>query len=173
MIEWLFWDLIFPASLELPIFTRPFYYINFVSRFLTVQISIYWANFTKSDSKVKDKSHKLEQTLKLQRCDCTRSRQIISLSSVNFSNTSCGRDAYMRGPHQKVVSFSFYGNKSSPSHLLQGFFEGMIEELKWPPAFILCRYKRKLETVRCTLSQLGYETLLWCWHERSSSRGPL
>ena len=116
--------------------------LNFVSRFLTVQISVYWANFTKSDSKVKDKSHKFShrQTLKLQRCDCTRSRQIISLSSVNFSNTSCGRDAYMRGPHQKVVSFSFYGNKSSPSHLLQGFFEGMNEELKLPPAFILCRY---------------------------------
>lgn len=36
----------------------------------------------------------------------------------------------MRGHHQKVVSFSFYGNKSSPSHLLQGFFQGIKENLR-------------------------------------------
>ena len=98
-------------------------------RFLSVQICLFFVNHAgQSESKSWDGLQILEHSFKLERCNnCTRTRQPISLSTVHFSNTSCGRDAYMRGHHQKVVSFSFYGNKSSPSHLLQGFFLGNLE----------------------------------------------
>ena len=106
--------------------------LSHMFRFMTVQISVLFSNLAaQSDIKSWDELNILEHRFKLERCNnCTRTIQPISPSSIDISNTSCGRDAYMRGPHQKVVSFSFYGNISSPSHLLQGFFQGKTELLK-------------------------------------------
>ena len=43
-----------------------------------------------------------------------------------FNETTCGRDAFFRGPHHKVVAFSFYGDSKSSEHLNRGFFEGNL-----------------------------------------------
>ena len=67
----------------------------------------------------------LQLSIQLERCSCTRHLSSWDTSySTNYSDTTCGRDAFLRGHGQKVVAFSFYGNSSSPNHLLRGFFQG-------------------------------------------------
>ena len=67
----------------------------------------------------------LQLSIQLERCSCPRHLSSWDTSySTNYSDTTCGRDAFLRGHGQKVVAFSFYGNSSSPNHLLRGFFQG-------------------------------------------------
>ena len=70
-------------------------------------------------------NNKTSLVFELEKCNCMRNLTTFSLNTtINFTSTTCGRDAYFRGSHQKVVAFSFYGNASSPSHLVRGFFQG-------------------------------------------------
>ena len=52
---------------------------------------------------------------------------------LQYSSTTCGRDAYERGPNQKVAGFSFYGNTSSEVHKGKQFFVGIKENLELLP----------------------------------------
>ena len=65
-------------------------------------------------------------SIELDRCSCNRNLTTYNLNITRtfFNYTTCGRDAFFRGPHQKVIAFSFYGNSSYPEHLVRGFFEG-------------------------------------------------
>jgi hypothetical protein len=47
-----------------------------------------------------------------------------------YASTTCGRDAYRRRSHQKVVAFSFYGDVHSKESVEKGYFEGILENLK-------------------------------------------
>ena len=49
---------------------------------------------------------------------------------VEFNSTTCGRDAYQRGSHQKVLGFSFYGSSNSFSHKSKQYFHGIEENLE-------------------------------------------
>jgi len=69
--------------------------------------------------------------IKLEHCQCSRTIQRNSRNlETNFSQTTCGRDAYQRGSNQKVVSFSFYGNPESKQHRKRKYFEGINENLQ-------------------------------------------
>ena len=77
---------------------------------------------------------------KLEHCECQRTLPIKDIKKVNpypldYTATTCGRDAYQRGLHQKVAGFSFYGNKSSSTHLTKHYFEGITDNLKQLPLF--------------------------------------
>ena len=50
--------------------------------------------------------------------------------SLQFSDTTCGRDAFHRGNHQKVIAFSFYGNTKTEAHKAKQYFTGIQENLK-------------------------------------------
>ena len=66
----------------------------------------------------------------LSHCPCTRTLPVVaSAERVEYSDTTCGRDAYERGTHQKVVGFSFYGNTSSGVHKAKQYFIGIKENL--------------------------------------------
>ena len=41
---------------------------------------------------------------------------------VYFNNTTCGPSAFIRGPGQKIVAFSIYGNLSSDKSRERGLF---------------------------------------------------
>ena len=72
------------------------------------------------------------KTFLLEHCSCRRTLLNIeenTNNSAQFSETTCGRDAFQRGSNQKVVGFSFYGNTSSRSHKLKKYFEGIEENL--------------------------------------------
>ena len=72
-------------------------------------------------------------TFKLERCNCSRSLSQPSgggYDEVKFSDTSCGRDAFYRGSHQRVAGFSFYGDSSSEGHRAKQFFAGIEENLR-------------------------------------------
>ena len=50
----------------------------------------------------------------LERCGCRR--RLTSITAPNdifFNQTTCGKDAFQRGPGQKIVGFSFYGDINS------------------------------------------------------------
>lgn len=71
-------------------------------------------------------------TYKLEMCKCHRQLPKTILSdqdSILFSNTTCGRDAFMRGSRQRVAAFSFYGGGFNPE-LTETFFEGLEDILK-------------------------------------------
>ena len=66
----------------------------------------------------------------LSHCPCTRTLPVVaSAERVEYSDTTCGRDAYERGAQQKVVGFSFYGNTSSGVHKAKQYFIGIKENL--------------------------------------------
>ena len=54
---------------------------------------------------------------------------------VPFNQTTCGNDAYLRGSHQKIVGFSFYGDVNSDYSKKKGYFEGIIGNLELMPKF--------------------------------------
>ena len=64
----------------------------------------------------------------LELCKCNRTLQktiLLSNDFISFQNTTCGRDAFMRGSHQRVAAFSFYGGGFDPK-LTKIFFEGKL-----------------------------------------------
>ena len=72
---------------------------------------------------------KKKKTFKLEYCDCYRTIYDYSSENLKFSNTTCGRDAFQRGSHQKVVSFVFYGKSNSEQHKTRKYFEGIKSNL--------------------------------------------
>ena len=75
----------------------------------------------------------ISNTFLLEHCSC--SRTLLDLkedinNSIQFSDTTCGRDAFQRGSNQKVAGFTFYGNTSSSHHTRQKYFEGIKENLR-------------------------------------------
>ena len=67
----------------------------------------------------------------LEHCDCIRTLARVDNSSlVPYNATTCGRDAYQRGAHQKVAGFSFYGSTSSKMHKMKKYFVGIEENLE-------------------------------------------
>jgi len=72
---------------------------------------------------------KKKKTFKLEYCDCYRTIYDFSSENLKFSNTTCSRDAFQRGPHQKVVSFVFYGKSNSEQHKNRKYFEGIKSNL--------------------------------------------
>jgi len=75
----------------------------------------------------------------LEHCGCRR--RLFTNSSnpdnigVPFNQTTCGNDAYLRGSHQKIVGFSFYGDVNSDYSKKKGYFEGIIGNLELMPKF--------------------------------------
>ncbi len=71
----------------------------------------------------------------MQHCSCRRKIQVSpgfdpigSLQSTEgaeyaFANTTCSRDAFERGPGQKVVGFAFYGNPNADIMRAKGYFQ--------------------------------------------------
>ena len=60
-------------------------------------------------------------TFPLEQCPCSRTLPLPSdsnatLAPVALNLTTCSRDAWRRGPHQRVAAFSFYGDTRSKDH---------------------------------------------------------
>ena len=70
----------------------------------------------------------------LSACDCLRTLKIdpdiMKLSAINLHQTYCSESAYIRGSHQKIVAFTFYGNISNEKHKKRQYFEGIEANLK-------------------------------------------
>ena len=58
-----------------------------------------------------------------------------NIPSISYNQTTCGRDAFRRGTHQKIVGFSFYGDIHSDYSKKKGYFQGIIGNLKLMPRF--------------------------------------
>ena len=73
----------------------------------------------------------------MEHCECQRRLEEVreNPSGLNFDQTTCGYDAFNRGPHQKVISFSFYGDINSDRSKMKGYFEGIVGNLKLIPKF--------------------------------------
>ena len=72
-----------------------------------------------------------QETFPLSSCNCSRTLfNVEKDNSVQFSDTTCGWDAFQRGANQKVAAFSFYGDRSSSAHKSQKYFEGIEENLR-------------------------------------------
>ena len=54
---------------------------------------------------------------------------ITSLSSINYTSTTCSKTAYLRGSDQHVVSFSYYGDPTTPHHKSKQYYAGIKENL--------------------------------------------
>ena len=75
--------------------------------------------------------------VKMNHCDCQRNLKEVqeNPTNLNFNQTTCSYDAFLRGPHQKVISFSFYGDINSDRSKMKGYFEGIVGNLKLIPKF--------------------------------------
>lgn len=60
-------------------------------------------------------------------CSCVRRYSAAAVAALNGTRSSCGGFADLRGPGQRVISYSFYGNASSV------FFRGIEANLKMVP----------------------------------------
>ena len=71
------------------------------------------------------------KTILLEHCNCRRTLfNAEEITSVQFSDTTCGQDAFQRGSNQKIAGFSFYGNSSSNVHKARKYFGGIEENLR-------------------------------------------
>ena len=77
-------------------------------------------------------------TFPLEQCPCSRTLPLPSdsnatLAPVVFNLTTCSRDAWRRGPHQRVAAFSFYGDTRSKDHKYKqvaGYYIDMCRYIK-------------------------------------------
>ena len=56
-------------------------------------------------------------------CGCRRPGPR-TVGRVAYNSTTCSHSAYSRGGHQKVVSFSFYGDTATIEHKRKEYFQG-------------------------------------------------
>ena len=62
-------------------------------------------------------------------CNCTR-EVVTGLPRVGtLSNSTCSQDTFLRGPGQKVVGFSFYGNPQSAKSKQRKYFKVHINDI--------------------------------------------
>ena len=63
---------------------------------------------------------------RLDACGCLRSAAVFQtiVNNYKFEATTCGREAFLRGGGQKVVSFSFYGNSKSEREIRRQYLKG-------------------------------------------------
>jgi len=75
----------------------------------------------------------------LQHCGCKRCFKRETLPSnppdLSYNQTTCSYDAFRRGPNQKIIGFSFYGNIDSDYSKKKGYFEGIVGNLELMPKF--------------------------------------
>ena len=74
---------------------------------------------------------------KMNDCECQRHLSEVqeNPSSLVLNQTTCSLSAFYRGPHQKVISFSFYGDINSENSKKKRFFKGIVGNLKLIPKF--------------------------------------
>ena len=58
---------------------------------------------------------------------------LFSIFSENaYNKTTCGLDAFRRGPAQKVIAFSFYGDPNSKKSKTRGeWFQARIQSINY------------------------------------------
>ena len=100
----------------------------------TVRIGKYFIIFTWKQflfQTIAKHSYRDSKTFSLLNCNCSRTLfNVETDNSVQFSQTTCGGDAFQRGANQKVVGFSFYGDSSSELHQFRKYFDGIEENLR-------------------------------------------
>jgi len=68
--------------------------------------------------------------IKLEYCNCQRRIQRKeNIIETDFSQTTCGQDAYQRGSNQKILAFSFYGNPKTKEQRRRKYFQGIERNL--------------------------------------------
>ena len=106
---------------------RKFYLVYFVCFIIVILFN----NFFLEETYPYKQTQKEHLTFEIEGCNCSRTLTKFSLNtSINYSNTTCGREAYYRGPNQHIASYTFYGKKSSATHVIRGFFEGRIKHIR-------------------------------------------
>ena len=63
-------------------------------------------------------------TFDLEHCGCRRTLPSVPLERLGgVANSTCSRDSYMRGPGQRTIGFSFYGDPKSAKGKERKYFE--------------------------------------------------
>jgi len=73
----------------------------------------------------------------LENCGCLRRLKNVNPnpSGLLLNETTCGINAFHRGPGQKIVGFSFYGDINSDYSKKKGYFEGIVGNLELLPKY--------------------------------------
>ena len=59
----------------------------------------------------------------MENCDCTRSILTRGPPRGSLNDSTCSLDSYQRGPGQKIIGFSFYGDTNSTKSKKRKYFE--------------------------------------------------
>ena len=74
------------------------------------------------------------KTTELEHCRCKLTMSIshgqAHVGGIDFTKTTCGKDAYRRGKGQKIVAFAFYGDMKSGEETQRGYFKGKASQIK-------------------------------------------
>lgn len=70
--------------------------------------------------------------VELEHCGCKRRLKNTQENppDLTFNQTTCSDAAFKRGPHQKIVGFSFYGDINTDYSKKKGYFEGIVGNLE-------------------------------------------
>ena len=105
--------------------------INLVKRVLNTEESIKLLKevITQENPKPPNSSR-----VKMEHCNCSRYTKSTFLGKdIQYNETSCSRDAFARGPGQKVVAMAFFGVQTAKSNAEKGYFEGIKGNLDLLP----------------------------------------
>ena len=74
-----------------------------------------------------------EIIVRIDECGCDR-KMFVEPDKVGYYNDStCSMASYLRGPGQKVIGFSFYGNPNSTKGKERKYFQGIEDNLGLVP----------------------------------------
>ena len=88
------------------------------------------ANNTQISNALNSTKPNRDIVINLEYCHCQRKIQRKeNIIQTEFSQTTCGQDAYQRGLNQKIIAFSFYGNPKTKEQQRRKYFQGIERNL--------------------------------------------
>ena len=111
-----------------------------------------------------------DELMKDSQCNCASLKRNIShldannnaIGNITLKNTTCSQSAFERGPHQKVVAFTFYESDSElgvKSEKTRHYFEGIRDNLalmkEYYPDFVMRLYYEVPDQTESKLCRLG------------------
>ena len=83
--------------------------------------------YVKAEGESGDQTHqsggKVELKTKVEGCDCERTLLVEKERVGGENGSTCSQESYVRGPGQRVVGFSFYGNPDSAKGKERKYFQ--------------------------------------------------
>ena len=104
-------------------------------------------------------------TISINFCGCGRVLQNVSKIESLLSENTCSYSSFQRGPHQKIIGYSIYGDLNSKHAKVKGYFEGIQGNLELLTTFYPGWTLRLYHEIKPNTSFHHNLCSLWCQFE--------